>query len=79
MTTIQDDPVGEPSSSVRFQQRTHDDTDKDPQIESILAQNRQTANDFMVSKVQREASKNWDKFYKRHQDKFFHDRHWTGE
>ncbi|CAO1636731.1 unnamed protein product [Sympodiomycopsis kandeliae] len=46
-------------------------------VSSILSKNRQTANQFMVSKLEREAAKNWDKFYKRHQDRFFHDRHWT--
>lgn len=50
----------------------------DTSIEQTLAQNRHTANAFMVAKLEREAAKNWDKFYKRHQDKFFHDRHWTG-
>lgn len=55
--------------------------DDSPQqdTEAILQRNRQTVNRFLAAKLEREAAKNWDKFYKRHQDKFFHDRHWTGE
>lgn len=50
---------------------------EDENITAILSEKIQTANAFTVSKVEREAAKNWDRFYKRHQDKFFHDRHWT--
>lgn len=31
---------------------------------------------FWQEKYKREAGKNWDKFYKRNQNKFFKDRHW---
>ncbi|WFD37004.1 hypothetical protein MCUN1_003896 [Malassezia cuniculi] len=43
----------------------------------ILAQNRAVATPFIQTKTQREAGKNWDKFYKAHADRFFKDRHWT--
>lgn len=33
--------------------------------------------DFKQMKLEREAQKNWDLFYKRNSLKFFKDRHWT--
>uniref|UniRef100_A0A914CC79 tRNA N(3)-methylcytidine methyltransferase n=1 Tax=Acrobeloides nanus TaxID=290746 RepID=A0A914CC79_9BILA len=33
--------------------------------------------DFKKDKLQKEARKNWDKFYNRNRDNFFKDRHWT--
>ena len=47
------------------------------EADAVLAQNRYVASPFMQSKVQREAARNWDKFYKAHEDRFFKDRHWT--
>ncbi|VDO03860.1 unnamed protein product [Rodentolepis nana] len=32
---------------------------------------------FEHNKLQKEAGRNWDRFYNRHGDKFFKDRHWT--
>ncbi|WFD31156.1 hypothetical protein MSPP1_002190 [Malassezia sp. CBS 17886] len=44
---------------------------------TILDQNRRVATPFMQEKMQREASRAWDKFYRVHQDRFFKDRLWT--
>ena len=33
---------------------------------------------FWQEKYKREASKNWNLFYKRNEDRFFKDRHWIG-
>ncbi|TKR67464.1 hypothetical protein L596_023613 [Steinernema carpocapsae] len=35
------------------------------------------ASDFLRAKLEKEARKNWDKFYLRNKDNFFKDRHWT--
>ncbi|KAH9824083.1 S-adenosyl-L-methionine-dependent methyltransferase [Melampsora americana] len=43
----------------------------------ILSQNRQVAKPFWVDKLKSEAPKNWDLFYKTHENKFFKDRNWT--
>ncbi|WFD20557.1 hypothetical protein MCAP1_002804 [Malassezia caprae] len=45
--------------------------------EDVLSSNRRVSSPFMVTKMQREAAKAWDKFYKAHEDRFFKDRHWT--
>lgn len=45
--------------------------------DAVLAQNRFVASPFVQGKVQRDAARNWDKFYKAHEDRFFKDRHWT--
>lgn len=39
----------------------------------------QLANDFKIQKLEKEAMKNWDKFYLRNKDHFFKDRNWSTE
>ncbi|PWN52317.1 Arf-domain-containing protein [Violaceomyces palustris] len=51
--------------------------EEESKIQSDLSKHLPVANDFMVRKNSKEACKNWDKFYKNHQDRFFKDRHWT--
>lgn len=51
---------------------------QDPaRIDEILAQNRRLATSFMLSKCEREAARNWDVFYKNHEDRFFKNKNWT--
>lgn len=51
---------------------------QDPEaVEETLGQNRRVATPFMISKCEREAARNWDIFYKRHEDRFFKNKNWT--
>ena len=42
-----------------------------------LEDNTKVVSDFKQNKLEREAQKNWDLFYKRNTTNFFKDRHWT--
>lgn len=42
-----------------------------------LGGERTVVSDFKQMKLEREAQKNWDLFYKRNTTNFFKDRHWT--
>eukprot|EP00088_Acartia_fossae_P030609 TRINITY_DN3160_c0_g1_i12.p1 TRINITY_DN3160_c0_g1~~TRINITY_DN3160_c0_g1_i12.p1 ORF type:complete len:288 (+),score=37.85 TRINITY_DN3160_c0_g1_i12:35-898(+) len=46
-------------------------------LKSLEKQNSRIVNDFKANKLEAEAKKNWDLFYKRNETKFFKDRHWT--
>ncbi|KAK5861706.1 hypothetical protein PBY51_017162 [Eleginops maclovinus] len=42
-----------------------------------LSQEKALVSDFKLMKLEKEAQKNWDLFYKRNTTNFFKDRHWT--
>ena len=42
-----------------------------------LLKDTKLVSDFKQNKLEKEAQKNWDLFYKRNTTKFFKDRHWT--
>ena len=44
--------------------------------ERIKLQQEECISDFKREKLETEAKKNWDLFYKRNSDHFFKDRHW---
>jgi len=47
-------------------------------LQSILEkQDTRKVNAFEATKLEKDAKKNWDIFYKRNQTNFFKDRHWT--
>lgn len=48
-----------------------------PEEQRRLADERTLVSDFKQLKLEREAQKNWDLFYKRNSTRFFKDRHWT--
>lgn len=48
-----------------------------PEELRTLADERTLVSDFKQLKLEREAQKNWDLFYKRNSTHFFKDRHWT--
>lgn len=44
--------------------------------EELLRRDTETITDFKRNKLEKEAKKNWDLFYKRNTTNFFKDRHW---
>ncbi len=44
--------------------------------EELLKRDSETITDFKCNKLEKEAKKNWDLFYKRNTTNFFKDRHW---
>lgn len=49
----------------------------DDEKAKLEAQNTRLVSDFQAIKLEKEARKNWDLFYKRNTTKFFKDRHWS--
>jgi hypothetical protein len=50
----------------------------EPDLAALLEkQNSRLVSEFRAVKLESEAKKSWDLFYKRNQTKFFKDRHWT--
>lgn len=45
--------------------------------EEKLQRDQALVSDFKQQKLEKEAQKNWDLFYKRNSTNFFKDRHWT--
>ncbi|XP_055642725.1 tRNA N(3)-methylcytidine methyltransferase METTL6 [Toxorhynchites rutilus septentrionalis] len=43
----------------------------------LTEQNKRMVSDFQARKLESEARKHWDLFYKRNETRFFKDRHWT--
>ena len=58
------------SKAVSERQLTADEQEK-------LDSDRTVVSEFKQQKLEKEAQKNWDLFYKRNTTKFFKDRHWT--
>lgn len=48
-----------------------------PEDRQRLADDTKIVSEFKQQKLEKEAQKNWDLFYKRNTTKFFKDRHWT--
>jgi methyltransferase-like protein 6 len=46
-------------------------------VQSLEKQNSRIVAEFKANKLEADARKNWDLFYKRNETKFFKDRHWT--
>ena len=65
-------PVAESSISLRVER-----TLTPGELELLRLQNSRTISVFKQEKLEAEASKHWDVFYKRNSTKFFKDRHWT--
>lgn len=70
-------PKDELSSHVPGQTKSPTARGLTPDEQRRLADERALVSDFKQLKLEREAQKNWDLFYKRNSTHFFKDRHWT--
>uniref|UniRef100_A0A8C6ZHR3 tRNA N(3)-cytidine methyltransferase n=1 Tax=Nothoprocta perdicaria TaxID=30464 RepID=A0A8C6ZHR3_NOTPE len=60
-----------------FQKKGHSIRILSPEEAERLAKGKVLVTDFKQMKLEKEAQKNWDLFYKRNSTNFFKDRHWT--
>ncbi|CAM5092679.1 unnamed protein product [Eretmochelys imbricata] len=60
-----------------FQKKGHSARTLSPEEAEKLARDQVLVSDFKKLKLEKEAQKNWDLFYKRNSTNFFKDRHWT--
>ncbi|XP_019364373.1 PREDICTED: methyltransferase-like protein 6 isoform X3 [Gavialis gangeticus] len=60
-----------------FQKKAHSIRTLSAEEAEKLARDQTLISDFKQSKLEKEAQKNWDLFYKRNSANFFKDRHWT--
>uniref|UniRef100_A0A8D0DLN4 tRNA N(3)-cytidine methyltransferase n=1 Tax=Salvator merianae TaxID=96440 RepID=A0A8D0DLN4_SALMN len=60
-----------------FQKGEHNAQILSPKEDKKMAKNQTLVSDFKQKKLEIEAQKNWDLFYKRNSTNFFKDRHWT--
>ncbi|KAH0627284.1 hypothetical protein JD844_002807 [Phrynosoma platyrhinos] len=60
-----------------FQKRGHKMRMLSPEEAEKLAKDLVLVSDFKQQKLEKEAQRNWDLFYKRNSTNFFKDRHWT--
>ena len=49
----------------------------DNELKQLAKQDSRLVQEFRAKKFQNESRKHWDLFYKRNEDRFFKDRHWT--
>lgn len=61
----------EPSSDLPIKTLSHEEEEK------LARQNSRLVSSLKASKLEIDAQKNWDLFYKRNETRFFKDRHWT--
>ncbi|KAK2517153.1 hypothetical protein Q9233_013354 [Columba guinea] len=60
-----------------FQKKGHSARVLSPEEAERLAKDQVLVSEFKQLKLEKEAQKNWDLFYKRNSTNFFKDRHWT--
>lgn len=60
-----------------FQKKGHSARVLSPEEAEKLAKDQVLVSEFKQLKLEKEAQKNWDLFYKRNSTNFFKDRHWT--
>uniref|UniRef100_A0A8D0H2S3 tRNA N(3)-cytidine methyltransferase n=1 Tax=Sphenodon punctatus TaxID=8508 RepID=A0A8D0H2S3_SPHPU len=69
--------VASTCEDVAFQKKGHKARTLTPEEAEKLTRDRALVSDFKQLKLEKEAQKNWDLFYKRNSTNFFKDRHWT--
>ncbi|KAM4687986.1 tRNA N(3)-cytidine methyltransferase METTL6 isoform 1-T2 [Discoglossus pictus] len=67
----------EPCPEVSFQKKDLQARSLTPEEAQKLQNDRDLVSEFKQLKLEREAQRNWDLFYKRNSTNFFKDRHWT--
>ncbi|XP_060104846.1 tRNA N(3)-methylcytidine methyltransferase METTL6 [Heteronotia binoei] len=65
------------NGTVAFQQTGHKARTLSPEEAEKLSKEQVLVSDFRQLKLEKDAQKNWDLFYKRNSTHFFKDRHWT--
>ncbi|XP_053323395.1 tRNA N(3)-methylcytidine methyltransferase METTL6 [Spea bombifrons] len=64
-------------SEAPFQKKQDQERSLTPEEAKKVQNDRDLVSEFKQLKLEREAQKNWDLFYKRNSTNFFKDRHWT--
>ncbi|KAM9308154.1 tRNA N(3)-cytidine methyltransferase METTL6 [Gastrophryne carolinensis] len=65
------------AAEVPFQNKANQVIGVSPEMAEKLQNDRVLVSEFKQMKLEKEAQKNWDLFYKRNSTNFFKDRHWT--
>ena len=65
------------SPCVSGQNKASSSRDLTQEEPDTLSREKPLVSDFKLMKLEKEAQKNWDLFYKRNTTNFFKDRHWT--
>lgn len=77
MSEVQDTSTGSEQNPVNQKLSAMGRSLNEEELKMLEKQNDRIVSKFKQDKLEAEAKKNWDLFYKRNATKFFRDRHWT--